>query len=102
MATGRPSSFLDPNVVVVDTKVVAEKGRPDAISHYQIVTAADHEPNSHPRTYITTDQEAYEMALFAEGREDRFNIEWHHGWAPDGNRCQLLDDLQPAAIEELA
>ena len=80
------------NVLVVDTYVVHERRLGQFF--YELHLAPDREGDA-PRTILVTrNEEAYELALAAEGTPARFTATWHRGTRNGSKPCQVLDRLE--------
>jgi hypothetical protein len=99
MPTGRPSVFKSAGVVIVNTSYVVP---PNGEAFYEIHTAPDHEPNAQRTVFVTRDKATYEAALFAEGKPDRFDVQWTRGSRPDGKRAQIVLELTACGAERAA
>lgn len=80
--------------LVVQTYVVFG-GRAKAFSHYEIQLAPTEKADR--LILLTTDDALYELALAAEGTEQRIDAAWRAGTRRGGQTAQLLVAMRPYA-----
>lgn len=85
-----PVRRATPHLLILLTQYVTPlRGAP----FYEVTAAFDAQRSASRLVFVTRDEDAYQLALDAEGEPQRFTATWHPGRRSTGHAAQILDRL---------